>query len=704
MLDNFEKKVLRNYLRNLLSDTRMTQKMFAAVCDWLDDHLENITTDKIDEKTWKIINDYNYAIKERTGVKAYQEKFIAEITYTLSTSDVSINDVATSPLEKNLSLLGKEMKFDQTDQTIFGLAARYKIHEDLESLFDNLGGSPIQTISLLTGLDKKIVTDKMGINSPLISSGLIQLKSASYGSKTDLTDRFDIPDAISNALYKTYDNSDDIRTHILGKPAQAELEWEDFDHLDEIRTRLSGFLKKSLQQNQSGINILLWGAPGTGKTEFCKTLANQINCNLYAIGETDDDGDEPSRRERLDAMRLTQSLLRYQNDNLLMFDEMDDLFEQSGFAALFGGKMQFSSKVFTNRMFEKNPVPAICIINNVASLDETIVRRMSLVLEIKSPPKSSRQGVWERIIAKHELDLPEQAVTELMNLEASPAVLDNAVRFARINGHGTDDIMFATRGIIKAIKGSIKPNVTSQTSYCSNLVNADMNLLDLGNRLLNSKQRQFSLCLYGAPGTGKTEYVRQLADQLGMEVLIKRASDLLGKYVGETERQIAVAFQEAQENESFLIFDEADSLLGDRRHAQRGWEVSQVNEMLTWMESHPLPFACTTNLMDRLDQASLRRFTFKVGFSPLTSAQNRTAFSEFFGFDAPESIGKLSNLTPGDFTVVRKKGEIMDILDQPEELIKMLGVESSVKQNEVNKIGFLANQTTTTKPLCTKSA
>jgi len=692
MLDPYEKKVLRNYLKNLLLDNRMTQKMFASACDWLDDNLENIIVGKINDKTWKTIDEYNSAIKERSGVKAQQKRFIAEMTSLLSTTDSSEDDMPISSLEQSLILLTHEMRFEKHDRIIFSLAARYKIHEGLEILFDELGnsgGTPLQTISLLTGLDKKIVTEHLSLNSPLVTSGLIQLKTY---KGNDLTDRFDLPDSIADALLKTCDNTDDIRTHILGKPVQAGLDWEDFSHLDEIRIRLSGFLKKSLQQNLAGINILLWGPPGTGKTEFCKTLAQQINCHLYAIGETDDEGDEPTRRERLDALRLAQSLLQYQNDNLLMFDEMDDLFEQSGFAALFGAKLHVSSKVFTNRLFEKNPVPTLWIINNVASLDETIVRRMSLVLEIKSPPKSSRQGVWNRIIAKHKLDLPDQAVAELMNLETSPAILDNAVRFARINGEGTDDILFATRGIIKAIKGSVKPvKNTTSTTYCPSLVNADMNLNDLGTRLKNSGHRKFSLCLYGPPGTGKTEYVRQLADQLGMEVLIKRASDLFGSYVGETERQIAAAFQEAQEKESFLVFDEADSLLGDRRYAQRSWEVSQVNEMLTWMESHPLPFACTTNLMDRLDQASLRRFTFKVGFNYLTQAQVRFAYKEFFGVNAPEMIGTLVNLTPGDFTVVRKKAEIMSVLDQSEELIKMLETERSVKRNDATPIGFLVN-------------
>ena len=63
MLDPYEKKILRNYLKNLLLDNRMTQKMFASACDWLDDNLENIIVGKINDKTWKTIDEYNSAIK-----------------------------------------------------------------------------------------------------------------------------------------------------------------------------------------------------------------------------------------------------------------------------------------------------------------------------------------------------------------------------------------------------------------------------------------------------------------------------------------------------------------------------------------------------------------------------------------------------------------------------------------------------------------
>ena len=142
----------------------------------------------------------------------------------------------------------------------------------------------------------------------------------------------------------------------------------------------------------------------------------------------------------------------------------------------------------------------------------------------------------------------------------------------------------------------------------------------------------------GPPGAGKSAWVRHLAGQMGLPVLHKRASDLLDMFVGGTEQNIAGAFAEAREAHAFLVFDEADSLLLERADAVRSWEIAQVNEMLTWMESHALPFACTTNLPDRLDRASLRRFLVKVRFGWLTPAQARLAFQRFFDLPAPPAL------------------------------------------------------------------
>ena len=160
-------------------------------------------------------------------------------------------------------------------------------------------------------------------------------------------------------------------------------------------------------------------------------------------------------------------------------------------------------------------------------------------------------------------------------------------------------------------------------------------------------------------------------------------------WLGATEQQIAAAFAEAHDAGAFLVFDEADSLLADRRFAQRSWEVSQVNEMLTWMESHPLPFACTTNFGEHLDPATLRRFVFKVALDYLAPEQaDAAAFRTYFGLEAPAELRDLAALVPGDFAVVRRKAEIMDLLGDPEALARMLREECDAKPGRPQVVGF----------------
>ena len=138
------------------------------------------------------------------------------------------------------------------------------------------------------------------------------------------------------------------------------------------------------------------------------------------------------------------------------------------------------------------------------------------------------------------------------------------------------------------------------------------------------------LCLYGPPGTGKTEFGHYLARQLDKPLLIKRASDLISKYVGETEINIAQMFYEATYDKAVLLLDEADSFLRDRREARQSWEVTQVNELLTQMERYEGVFVCSTNLMESLDAASLRRFDLKIKFDFLKQEQSWDLFQSIF--------------------------------------------------------------------------
>jgi SpoVK/Ycf46/Vps4 family AAA+-type ATPase len=208
-----------------------------------------------------------------------------------------------------------------------------------------------------------------------------------------------------------------------------------------------------------------------------------------------------------------------------------------------------------------------------------------------------------------------------------------------------------------------------------------------------------TLCFYGAPGTGKTALAEHIAKALDKPLLVKQASDLMSKFVGETEQKMAAMFKEAEAEKAVLLLDEADSFLQDRRGAQRTYEVTEVNEMLQGMERYRGIFVCTTNLLDRIDQAALRRFTFKIQFKPLLRTQRETMFVvEALGGDASRldealktRLARLDQLCPGDFAAVKRQGEILDAQLAPDEFMDQLEAEHRIKPEvrESRGMGFM---------------
>lgn len=133
--------------------------------------------------------------------------------------------------------------------------------------------------------------------------------------------------------------------------------------------------------------------------------------------------------------------------------------------------------------------------------------------------------------------------------------------------------------------------------------------------------------------------------------------------MGESEQLIAEAFESALRDDAILLIDEVDSFLQDRRDARQSWEVTQVNEMLTQMEAFAGIFIASTNLMDNLDAAALRRFDLKVQFHYLKSDQARALYrrhSAAMGLSNPGEpvwrvLDGLHTLAPGDFAVVARQ-------------------------------------------------
>jgi SpoVK/Ycf46/Vps4 family AAA+-type ATPase len=242
---------------------------------------------------------------------------------------------------------------------------------------------------------------------------------------------------------------------------------------------------------------------------------------------------------------------------------------------------------------------------------------------------------------------------------------------------------------------SLKPLAKTekeQVKYDVDYLNTNVDMVSMIEGLKRSKQG--NICFYGAPGTGKTALAAYIAKELDVPLISKKASDILGMYVGQSEQNIAQMFADATDAGAVLVLDEADSLLRDRRGAKQSWEVTQVNELLVQMENFEGLFFCSTNLMDDLDQASLRRFALKVKFDYLSCEQALRMFEHECVGNVPQRVKKellaLDNLAPGDFAAVKKRLKILGKKLEAEELLYALKDEVSIKEPHTKKsIGFM---------------
>ena len=632
------------------------------------------------------------------GLTRKQWSSLGEALRSKCSAATSVRD----PTAMRLRSLGRATGLSRTDGAILELMLRYQTQPIIESMIDSVfeqvsyrSSSPFNVrgtaLSALLGVSGNTILARLRADAPLVRSGLVCVD----GGDGELT--------VVHRLHRLATVSGgagfDVNGLLLGQASPSELEWSDYDHLGHDRDHVERLLQGAIETGAPGVNILLYGPPGTGKTEFCKVLAARLGVTLHSVGEADEDGDEPHRNQRLQELRLAQRLIAGGRRSLLLFDEMEDLL--SGSVAGLGmlgqllspgprGPRAGGSKVFMNRLLEEAPAPTLWTINDPQAVDRAILRRMMFALELRLPPPKVRARVWTRQLAHHGIEAgPDDAYSLAREFEATPGVAAGATAAARLGG---GDLAAVRRGVrsLSRVLGSEKPPQATPARYDLALIRADTDPVKLADRLASSGERRFSLCLQGPPGTGKSAFVRYLAERLGVEVVQKRASDLMSMWVGQTEQRIAAAFAEARDSGAFLVFDEADSLLSDRRFAQRSWEISQVNEMLTWMESHPAPFACTTNYGTHLDPATLRRFVFKVTLDYLGPEQARVAFKGYFGLEPPAGVAALTALTPGDFAVVRRKAEVLGCLGDPEALATMLRAECDAKPDCPQRIGFRA--------------
>ena len=475
-------------------------------------------------------------------------------------------------------------------------------------------------------------------------------------------------------------------------PQVPSLQPDDFAHIAGMKEMMLTYLQQALKHHQKGVNLLIYGVPGTGKTEFAGLLAQALGISAYNITYMDSDGDVMTAEQRLNYSRLAQTLL---NDKqaLLIFDEIEDVFNGS----LADRSVAQKNKAWTNQLLENNNVPMIWLSNSVHSIDAAFLRRFDFVFEMPDLPLKNKSALISQLAGGKLTAEYVQHFAKVRSL--SPAILTRVFNVANAVDNGqkafSEVLLTLFNEALQAQgKKKIEPLVESKLSYQLEWVSCNENIHKISEGLMRTKKGR--ICCYGPPGTGKTAWAGWLAEQLDMPLLLCKGSDLLDPYVGGTEQKIAEAFESAKRDNCLLVLDEVDTFLFSRDGAGRSWERSQVNEMLTQIERFEGLMVVSTNLMNVLDPAALRRFDLKLKFDYLTPQQrldfakqqaeklNLGAWDELHS----KRILELNLLTPGDFATVARRHNFSPF-DNLEDWLEALRNECSVKPEfTCKKIGF----------------
>jgi len=608
------------------------------------------------------------------------------------------------PLKDNLAQLGRLIGLDALEQRLLGFCALLHtdgLLEDACCLLEEISfNRALLILAHLLDAPCDAIRQRLAKKGLLVSSGLLDVATYSgrYRRMSDILNA-DNSSILSPLRYQK-GTPVELFANAFRKALPGHLGHDDYRHIKSALAIARPYLRHALAARRPGVNILVYGPPGTGKSQLARLLAKELEVDLYEVACTNCDGDPINRYGRLRALRSAMQVLREQRA-LLVLDEIEDLFNEGNHASQ-REDASGQQKNWINRMLEENPLPCFWLTNKIQTLDRAYLRRFDMVLELGNPPKAQR----EQIIRQNGGDLlSDNLIAKLADHEqATPAVITRALSIAKTlarspEGPALDttveqlvDATLQAQGFNKLERSQAQQ---LPEFYSPHLVNADMPLETLLDGLRQHSEAR--LCFYGPPGTGKTAFGQWLARELEKPLHVKRVSDLIAPYVGETERNLAQAFQQAREDGAVLMLDEIDSFLRDRRKAQHSWEITAVNEMLTQMESYQGLFIASTNLMDDLDEASLRRFDLKICFDFLRPEQAMELFNQHLRelklTPAPvglaHSLGHLNRLTPGDFAMIARRARFKPFKDA-NELLGALLAECRLKERGHSRpIGFI---------------
>jgi len=408
---------------------------------------------------------------------------------------------------------------------------------------------------------------------------------------------------------------------------QKDLIWEVVSGEPIVHRNLTEWGYGGVFQRGKGVVLLFAGPPGTGKTAFAHGIASRMERTLLQVHTSKLLGTRAALQPVLSEIFRIASLA----DAVVLLDDCESLLSDRD--------ARFLAMLET---MDRQEGLMILTTNNAPSIDFAMARRILYRLDFEAPNPSQRELIWEvHLPASAPLSEDIDVVTLANTYEFNGAKIRNTVLIAlsRMASEKGDELsmqhlrdaaetQLGARFDDLAVKGGgdigldrlILPEKEMQQidevlAACRHREYV-LNRWGFGKRLPTG--RGICVLFDGPPGTGKTFTAEILAHELKLPLYRVHIPNVVSKWVGETERNIAEIFVRARAARAMLLFDEADSLFGrrstDAKSANDRYANMEVNLLLQEIERYDGITVLTTNLFGNLDEALQRRIQFRVTF------------------------------------------------------------------------------------------
>ena len=420
-------------------------------------------------------------------------------------------------LNLNLEQLAIMANLGEIEKRVLGLAilihSETIIQDALELIGENVSAYTVPRIfAPLLGLKLGAVEEVFDDQSKLMKSGLLSLDHRGEGSVRSRVDLITWTFA-KRAVMKQSHVRDLIKGFVV--PAKkSSLGLEDFGYIAERLQTVKEYLDSAIKSQSRGVNILIYGLPGTGKTEFAKLISQEIRVDLMEISAMDLRGQPITPMLRIRGYRLTQALF-HEGNTAILFDECEEVLAGEG-VALPMDESSLAQKSWINMALENNKLPSIWVANSIADFEPAYIRRFDICFEMPMPNELKRREMLTQLCGKQ---INQDLILEFAkSRHISPALVAKtsqvigAVSSGKSQGQLNELALMLVNDklqaqgvaqIQSADLGAMEPG------FDPAMINSPVNLENLRDGI--AKTGEARICLYGPPGTGKTAFGKWLA-------------------------------------------------------------------------------------------------------------------------------------------------------------------------------------------------